>query len=185
MSTPRKIAVIVGSLRKDSFNRKIAKVMADVAPSHVTCSFVEIGDLPHYNQDLETATPPPAWARFRQEIKAADALLVVSPEYNRSLPGGLKNAIDVGSRPSGQSVWKDKPAAVAGVTLGPLGAMAGVFAIKQTLGAQGALLLTAPELFIGQAAGLFDAEGKIVDKTREFLHKAMADFATWIDRVAL
>jgi chromate reductase len=133
MSQPRDIAVIVGSLRKESFNRRIAQVMMDVAPSHLTCSFLEIGGLPHYNQDLETASPPAEWTAFRDGIRASQGVLFVMPEYNRSVPGTLKNAVDVGSRPPGHSVWRGKPAAVASVTQGPLGGLAGNLAMRQTL----------------------------------------------------
>ncbi len=184
MSTSRSIAVIVGSLRKDSFNRRIAKAMMEVAPAHLHCAFLEIGELPLYNQDLETAQPPAAWSAFREAIKGSDGILIVSPEYNRSLPGALKNAIDVGSRPTGHSVWRGKPVAVAGATQGPLGALAGVLAIRQALVALSVPLLPGPELYIGQVATLFDAEGKLNEKTREFLHKAMESFATWVDRNA-
>jgi chromate reductase len=111
MSKPRKVAVIVGSLRKEAFSRKLAKAIAAVAPPHLSFDFVEIGQLQHFNQDLE-ATPTAEWSAFRDRIRAADAVLFVTPEYNRSVPGVLKNALDVGSRPYGQSVWNGKPAAV-------------------------------------------------------------------------
>lgn len=183
MASTRTVAVIVGSLRKESFNRKIAKVMIDVAPANLRCAFLEIGELPLYNQDLETASPPAPWTSFRDKVKASDGILIVSPEYNRSIPGALKNAIDVGSRPVGHSAWKGKPMAVAGVTMGPLGAMAGVLAIRQAFTALAVPLLPAPELYIANAGTLFE-EGKVNEKTHEFLHKAMESFAAWIERNA-
>src|SRR5262245_25307407 len=108
----RKIAVVVGSLRNQSNSVRLAHAIAAEAPKHLSFEIVEIGDLPFYDQDLETADPPAAWTRFRSQIKSADAVLFITPEYNRSVPGVLKNAIDVGSRPWGQSAWEGKPAAV-------------------------------------------------------------------------
>src|SRR5215510_9410611 len=108
----KNVAVVVGSLRKESFNRKMANAVIGIAPEALRMTVVPIGDLPLYNQDLETDSPPAQWVAFRDAIRAADAILFVTPEYNRSIPGGLKNAIDVGSRPFGQSAFKGKPAAV-------------------------------------------------------------------------
>jgi len=116
---PYSVAVLIGSLRRDSLNRKMARALEGLAPSSLRLAEVPIGGLPLYNQDLEGATP--AWVEFRDRIRAADAVLFVSPEYNRSIPGGLKNAIDVGSRPSGQSAFKGKPAAVISVSPGAIG----------------------------------------------------------------
>ena len=181
----RNVAVMVGSLRKGSINRKIAQALVALAPESLRCSFVEIGDLPLYNQDLDTATPPPAWTAFRASIRAADALLFVTPEYNRSVPGALKNAIDVGSRPSGQNVWNGKPGAVVSVTQGALGAFGANHALRQSLVFVNVPVMAQPEAYIGRAAALFDAEGKLTDdSTREFLKKFAAAFAQWIDRNA-
>ena len=181
----RNVAVMVGSLRKDSINRKIAQALVALAPESLRCSFVEIGDLPLYNQDLDTATPPPAWIAFRASIRAADALLFVTPEYNRSVPGALKNAIDVGSRPSGQNVWNGKPGAVVSVTQGALGAFGANHALRQSLVFVNVPVMAQPEAYIGRAAALFDAEGKLTDdSTREFLKKSAAAFAQWIERNA-
>lgn len=182
MSTPFSIAVVVGSLRKESFNRRIAHAMIEVAPSQLKCAWLEIGDLPHYNQDLETASPPAPWTAFRDAIRASDGVLFVTPEYNRSVPGTLKNAIDVGSRPPGQSAWRGKPAAVASVTQGPLGALAGNLDLRQALVPLAMPVLPAPEIYIGGVAALFDAEGKLNEKTRELLQKFMAAFASWVER---
>jgi len=182
MSTPRNIAVLVGSLRKDSFNRRIAKNIVEVAPASVRCSFLEIGELPHYNQDLETASPPASWTQFREAIKASDGVIFVTPEYNRSIPGTLKNAVDVGSRPSGHSAWRGKPAAVVSVTQGALGGLAGGVALKQALSPLAMPLLPAPEIYIGGVASLYDGEGKLNEKTRELLQKFMESFAQWVER---
>ena len=181
----RNVAVLVGSLRKDSINRKVAHALVALAPEQLRCSFTEIGDLPLYNQDLDTATPPPAWTAFRASIRAADALLFVTPEYNRSVPGALKNAIDVGSRPSGQNVWNGKPGAVVSVTQGALGAFGANHALRQSLVFVNVPVMAQPEAYIGRAAALFDAEGKLTDdSTREFLKKFAAAFAQWIDHTA-
>ncbi len=185
MSSPRTVAVLVGSLRKDSLNRKMASALIAAAPDSLRFSFVEIGELPLYNQDLETATPPPAWTAFRSAIRGADALLFVTPEYNRSVPGALKNAIDVGSRPGGKSVWNGKPAAVVSVTQGALGAIAANHALRQSLVTLNVPTMAQPEAYIGKAATLFDAAGALTDdSTREFLAKFAAAFAQWVDRNA-
>src|SRR4051794_32558034 len=115
-----KIAIIVGSLRKDSINRKVARSICGLRDDNLDCSMVEIGDLPLYNQDLD-ANPPQQWLRFREQVGAADGVLFVSPEYNRGVPGVLKNAIDVGSRPYGQSVFDKKPAAIVTASPGSIG----------------------------------------------------------------
>ncbi len=185
MSTSRSVAVIVGSLRKESFNRKLAKAVMAAAPPELRMHFVEIGDLPLYNQDLETATPPAPWVAFRDAIRAADALLFVTPEYNRSLPGGLKNAIDVGSRPTGKSAWSGKPAGVISVTAGALGGLAGNQALRQTLVGVNVAAMPGPEAYIAQAGSLFDADGHVTsDATRDFLAKFVQALAKWVDRNA-
>src|SRR4051812_2634244 len=117
MSMNRDIAVLVGSLRKESFNRKMAYALIELAPSQLKLQIVEIGQLPHYNQDLE-ASPPAQWVAFRDQVRGMHGVLFVTPEYNRSVPGVLKNAIDVGSRPYGKSVWEKKPAGIVSVSTG-------------------------------------------------------------------
>src|ERR1700755_889956 len=117
----KQIAVIVGSLREASYARMLANTLIELAPPSMQLAYVEIGALPHYDEDLETSAPPPAWTEFRNRINAADAVLFATPEYNRSIPGVLKNAVDVGSRPVGQSVWAGKPAAVMSASAGAFG----------------------------------------------------------------
>jgi chromate reductase, NAD(P)H dehydrogenase (quinone) len=183
--TARSVAVIVGSLRKESFNRKMANALIAIAPESVRMTNVPIGDLPLYNQDLETGSPPAQWVAFRDAIRAADALLFVTPEYNRSIPGGLKNAIDVGSRPIGKAVWSRKPAAVISVTPGALGAMAANFALRQTLAGVNVAAMPGPEAFIARAGHLFGEDGKLTDdSTVDFLRKFLDAFVQWIDRNA-
>ena len=183
--TSRNIAVIVGSLRKESFNRKLANAVIAIAPDTLRMTIVPIGDLPLYNQDLETASPPVQWTEFRDAVRGADALLFVTPEYNRSMPGGLKNAIDVGSRPIGKGIWGHKPAAVISVTPGALGAMAANHALRQTLVAVNVATMPGPEAYIAQAGTLFGDDGKLTNEsTVEFLRKFVQAFAQWIERNA-
>jgi chromate reductase len=181
----RNVAVIIGSLRKESFNRKLANAVIAIAPETLRMSIVPIGDLPLYNQDLETDNPPPEWVAFRDAIRGADALLFVTPEYNRSMPGALKNAIDVGSRPTGKAVWSRKPGAVISVTPGALGAMAANHALRQTLAAVNVATMPLPEAYIAQAGTLFAPDGKLTnDSTLDFLRKFLQAFAQWIERNA-
>ena len=179
----RKVAVLVGSLRKASLNRKVAHAAMAVAPASLEMGFVEIGALPLYNEDLE-ADKPEAWAGFRAAIKAADALLFVTPEYNRSVPGVLKNAIDVGSRPYGQSVWGPKPAAIISVSPGVLSAFGANHHLRQSFVFLNVWPMQQPEAYIGGAGKLFDADGKLAnDATREFLQKFMVAFSEWIEKM--
>jgi chromate reductase len=185
MSSVRNVAVIVGSLRKNSFNRKVANQLAVLAPASLKLAIVEIRDLALYDEDLDTTAPPAAWAAFRQHVKAADAVLFVTPEYNRSVPGVLKNAIDVGSRPYGQSAWDRKPAAVVSVSPGAIGAFGANHHLRQSLVFLNMPTMQQPEAYIGGAAGLFDADGKLAnEKTADFLRKVMEAFAAWIERFA-
>ena len=182
MSTTRNVAVLVGSLRKGSFSRKVANALAGLAPADLKLTVHEIGDLPMYNQDLDTATPPAQWQAFRDSVRAADAVLFVTPEYNRTIPGGLKNAIDVGSRPYGKSVWDKKPGAVVSVSPGALGAFGANHVLRQSLVFLNVPTMQQPEAYVGNVATLFDDQGKLTsDATREFLQKFMQAFAGWIE----
>lgn len=178
----RDVAVLVGSLRKASFNRKMAHALREIAAGSLALEEVAIGDLPLYNEDLE-ADVPPAWAAFRERMHRADAVLFVTPEYNRSVPGLLKNAIDVGSRPYGKSVFSRKPAAVVSVTQGLLGAFGANHHLRQSLVFLDMPTLQQPEVYIGGAAKLFDEHGTLTnDDVRKFLKKFADDFATWIEK---
>jgi chromate reductase len=178
-----KIAVLVGSLRKASWTRKVANAMIELAPASLQFEHVEIGALPHYNQDLETDSPPAEWVAFRDRVRPVDGVLFATPEYNRSVPGVLKNAIDVGSRPYGKSVFSGKPAGVISVTPGALGAFGANHALRQSLVFLDMPAMQQPEAYINQAATLFDGDGKLAsDKTREFFTKYMAAFASWVER---
>jgi len=180
----KKIGVIVGSLRKESFNRKIAKILMALAPTGYEMEEVEIGHLAMYNQDLDDEGNPPAeWISFREYMKKFDAVLFVTPEYNRSVPAVLKNAIDVGSRPYGKSIWDSKPGAVVSVSPGGLSAFGANHHLRQSLVFVNIPTMQQPEAYIGNVATLFDDKGALVNEgTREFLQKFMSAFATWIDK---
>jgi chromate reductase len=180
MSKTHNVAVLVGSLRKDSFNRKIAHALAKLAPPSLKLSIVELGDLTMYNQDLD-ATPPASWTAFRAAIKAADAVLFVTPEYNRSVPAVLKNAIDIGSRPYGQSVWSGKPGAVVTSSMGGIGGFGANHHLRQSLVFLNVPVMQQPEAYIGGAHELFDANGEVVKETTSDFLKAFAQaFAAWV-----
>ena len=181
MSPTRKVAVIVGSLRKGSYNRMTAKALAALAPASLQLEIVEIGQLPLYNQDNDDS-PPPEWVAFREKVRAADAVLFVTPEYNRSVPGVLKNAIDVGSRPYGQSVWDRKPGAVISVSVGATGGFGANHHLRQSCVFLNVPMMQQPEAYIGGAANLFDKEGNITnDATRKHLKGFIDAFALWIE----
>ena len=185
MASPFKVAVLVGSLRKESFTRKVANAIVALAPPSLQFSFVDIGSLPLYNQDLDTDTPPAAWTAFRDAVRPVDALLFATPEYNRSVPGVLKNAIDVGSRPYGKSVFAGKPGAVVSVSPGAIGGYGANHHLRQSLVFLNVPAMQQPEAYVGGADKLFDASGKLVnDGTRDFLTKFAAAFGTWIERNA-
>lgn len=180
--TPLRIATIVGSLRRDSLNRKMAQAAKHLAAPTMALDIVEIGDLGFYNQDIE-ATPPPTWLRFREQVAAADGVVFFTPEYNRSVPGVLKNAVDVGSRPYGKSVFKGKPAAIMGVVPGALGATAAVQHLRVALVCNDMPVMSGPEAYVGGADKLFDAQGHIqVDSTRKFVEGFLQAFETWVRR---
>ena len=175
------IAVIVGSLRRDSFNRQLANAIVKLAPPEFSFTQVNIGDLPLYNQDSD-ANPPPSVIRFKGEIAAAKGLLFVTPEYNRSLPGVLKNAIDQGSRPYGQSVWAGKPAGVLGVSVGAIGTALAQQHLRNILAYLDVPTLGQPEAFIQAKDGLFDDSGEIGAGSRKFLQDWIDRYVAWIKR---
>ena len=185
MSSNYQVAVFVGSLRKESFNRKIALALAELAPASLKLEILEIGQLPFYNQDDDEGQPPAAWTEFWARVKAADAVLFVTPEYNRSVPAVLKNALDVGSRPYGQSVWDGKPGAVVSVSPGAIGGFGANHHLRQSLVFLNMPALPQPEAYVGAADKLFDAEGTLTnDGTRKFLGTVMAAFEKWIAATA-
>ena len=177
-----RVGVLVGSLRKAAYSRRLAGALARLAPTRLQHAIIEIGAMPLYNQDDEAAAPA-AWTAFRDEIKGADALLFITPEYNRSIPSALKNAIDVGSRPKGSSVWNGKPAAVISLSPGVIGAFVANHHLRQCLMCLNVATMPAPEAYIGGADKLLDAaDDVVVPATRDFLSQFMQAFDRWIDR---
>jgi len=180
----RDVAVIVGSLRRGSFTRRCARALMSLAPEGLKLGFVEIGELPLYNQDLDPDNPPAPWVAFRDQIRPRDAVLFVTPEYNRSVPGVLKNAIDVGSRPYGQSVWSKKPTAIVSVSPGAIGAFGANHHLRQSLVFLDMPVLQQPEAYIGQAHTLFSEAGEVNNEaTKTLLSGFMTAFADLIERV--
>jgi len=178
----KNIAVIVGSLRKESFSRKIAKALVTLAPESLSLEILEIGELQMYNQDLEEA-PPAAWTAFRSRLKGFDGVLFVTPEYNRSVPALMKNAFDIGSRPYGKNSWDGKPGGIVSVSPGALSGFGANHHLRQSLVFVNVPAMQQPEAYIGNAAKLFDNNGKLTDEsTREFLKKFIDAYAKWAVR---
>jgi chromate reductase, NAD(P)H dehydrogenase (quinone) len=173
------IAIIVGSLRRDSFNRKLAVGLTRLAPADFKLKEMQIGDLPLYNQD-EDANQAPAVKRLKSEIAAAKGLLFVTPEYNRSIPGVLKNALDNASRPYGQSAWAGKPAGVIGVSVGAVGTALAQQHLRNILAYLDVPTLGQPEAFIQAKDGLFDADASIGEASRKFLQDWMDRYVAWV-----
>ena len=178
-----KIAVIVGSLRRDSFNRKLAGGLMKLGPPDFSFHDVQIGDLPLYNQDDDASQAPPV-KRLKAKIGAANGLLFVTPEYNRSIPGVLKNAIDNASRPYGQSAWAGKPAGVLGISVGAIGTAVAQQHLRTILAYLDVPTLGQPEVFIQMKDGLFEADGSIGAASRKFLQGWMDRYVAWIRKHA-
>jgi chromate reductase, NAD(P)H dehydrogenase (quinone) len=177
----RGIAVIVGSLRRESYTRKFARALIALAPPSLRMESVEIGDLPLYDADLDNGRPPPAWTAFRDRVRPLQGVLFATPEYNRSIPGVLKNAIDVGSRPRGASVWNAKPGAVIGVSPGRFGGFGASQHLRQVMVSLNMPAMAQPEAYIARADKLLDASGAVADaQTREFLQRFVQAFAAWV-----
>jgi chromate reductase len=178
----RNVALLVGSLRKESFTRKVANAIVEVAPDSLHFEPIEIGNLPFYNQDLETDRPPRPWGDFRDRIRRLDAVLFATPEYNRSIPGVLKNAIDIGSRPYGHSVFAQKPAAIVSVAPGSLGAFGANHHLRQCCVFLDMPCMQQPEAYINHAGKAFDGDRLIDDSLRGLLHKFAEAFDRWVAR---
>lgn len=181
----KKIGVIVGSLRKESWNRKLALALMKLAPSSLDMELVDIGQLPLYNEDLDEGHPPKEWTAFREQMKKYDGFLFATPEYNRSVPAPLKNAIDVGSRPYGQSVWGGKPGAVISASPGAIGGFGANQHLRQSFVFLDIFCMQQPEAYISDVAHLFAEDGSILkEDKREFLRKYMATFGDWVAKTA-
>ncbi|MFN3389523.1 MAG: NADPH-dependent FMN reductase [Allosphingosinicella sp.] len=183
MAESRTIAVLVGSLRTGSLNRKAAKALARMAPDSLTFDFIEIGDLPLYDQDLDD-NPPQQWQAFRERVRGADAVLFVTPEYNRSVPAALKNAIDIGSRPYGSSAWDGKPAGVATVSPGAIGGFGANHHLRQSLVFLNMPVMQQPEAYWGNGGSFFDDEGNVVNEgTKKVMQRFIDAYAAWVETV--
>ncbi len=179
----RKIGVIVGSLRKESFSKKLFKTLKELSPKNIELESIEIGNLALYNQDYDDeGNPPSEYNEFREIMKKYDGFLFITPEYNRSVPAVLKNALDVGSRPYGESVWDGKPGAVISVSPGALGGFGANHQIRQTLVFLNVPTMQQPEAYIGNIAKLMDDSGNIKDESiLEYLKSIMESFETWVE----
>lgn len=178
-----KIAVVVGSLRKESFNLKTAKALIALSPESLSLEIISIANLPMFNEDLE-ASPPKEWVTFREQVIAADGVLFLTPEYNRSVPAVLKNAIDVGSRPYGQNSWDGKPAAIVSVSIGAISGFGANHHLRQSLVFVNMPTMAQPEAYIGGAGALFDDNGKLTNNsTKDFLSSYMVAFEKWIHTI--
>lgn len=174
------VAIMVGSLRKDSMNLKLGKALAKLGQDKFEASFLQIGDLPLFNQDLEASFPEPA-TRLKNDIMAANAILFVTPEYNRGVPGPLKNAIDWCSRPYGKNAFDGKPAAICGASPGSIGTACSQNSLKPTFSYLNIALMGQPELYLHFTDGLIDADGNVTNEnTKKFLQKFVDGFATWV-----
>lgn len=180
MSNPPKVAVLIGSLRKESFNKRLAKAVEKLAGDQLSFDMVRIDDLPLYNQDLDNNYPE-TWTRLKKGIEAADAILVITPEYNRSIPGVLKNAMDIASRPWGTNSFAKKPAAVIGASIGAQGTAVAQAHVDNIMLYLDTRLMPQPEVYLKVDDELLDAEGNISnDGTRKFLKSFVDAFVAWI-----
>jgi chromate reductase len=177
------IAVIVGSLRKDSFNRKFANALVKLAPAEFSFKQIQISDLPLYNQD-DDESPAESAKRLKAEVQAAQGLLFVTPEYNRSIPGVLKNALDHGSRPYGKNAWAGKPAGVIGVSIGAMGTAMAQQHLRNVLSYLDVPAFGQPEAFIHAKDDLFDGDGNIGEGSRQFVQKWMDRYVAWVKQHA-
>ena len=178
------IGVLVGSVRRDSFNKKVAQRLAAELEERFEVKFIDIGSLAMYNQDLDNPQDtPPEWLSFRQEVKASDAVLFVTPEYNRSMPPVLKNALDIGSRPYGENAWDGKPGAVVSASPGRIGGFGSSNHLRQTATWLNIYMMQQPEAYIGGVANMVDADGVSDPWLQGFLKKFADAFAAWIDKL--
>ncbi len=179
MSKVYTIAVLVGSLRKQSINRKVALALAELAPANLRLNIIEIGNLPLYNEDIDV-DPPAAYSTFRDQVRSSDALLFVTPEYNRSVPAPLKNAIDVGSRPYGKSAWGGKPGAVISASPGAIGGFGANHHLRQSMVFLNVPCMQQPEAYLSNAGSAFDESGKMSESIRPFLQSFINAYAEWV-----
>jgi chromate reductase len=179
-----RVVTIVGSLRRDSYTRRIVNVLKEFAPATLTFELASIGHLPPYNEDDDTDAPPDEWRQFRHQVRGGDAVLFATPEYNRSIPGVLKNAVDVGSRPYGSSAWQGKPAAVISVSPGSIGGFGANHHLRQCLTFLDMPVMQQPEAYIAGVGALIDEHGRVTSAgTARFLERFIGAFEHWIRRL--
>src|SRR6187399_277233 len=180
---PKQVGYVIGSLRKDSYNRKLANALVKLGPTDFNFKELRIGDLPLYNQD-DDSSPAPEVQRLKSELRAVDAVMFVTAEYNRSMPGVLKNALDHASRPYGQSAWAGKPAGVIGISVGALGTSLAQQHLRNILAYLDVPTMGQPEAFIQANDGLFDSAGNIGEASRQFLQDWMDRYVAWVKKHA-
>lgn len=179
------IGLFAGSLRKESYSKKIAKAIAEMEPEGFEFKLISLENLPIYNQDFDDYGPvPEEYVKFRNEIKSLDGFIFITPEYNRSIPGVLKNAIDVGSRPKGESVWNGKPGAVFSSSPGNLSGFGANHHLRQSLVSLSVPVMQQPEVYLAKVHEIFDENGKINEKTSGFLQKAVDAYIKWFGKIA-
>jgi len=175
------IAIVVGSIRKESYNKRLANALTKLAPSNFNFKFLEIDNLPLYNQDLD-GKQPDSVNNFKNEINNSNAVIFVTPEYNRSIPGVLKNAVDQGSRPYGQNAWANKPAGVLGISVGVIGTSLAQQHLRNILAYLDAPTLGQPEVFLQYNEDFFDKDGNIGEKSKKFIQGWMDKYAHWVQK---
>lgn len=177
----KKVGVIVGSLRKESFNRKAARALMHLGSDALEFEFIEVSNLPLYNQDYDE-NPPKEFNQFKNQVNSCDAILFFTPEYNRSVPGVLKNAIDIASRPYGKSVWAKKPAGVISVSIGSIGGFGANHHLRQSLVFLDMPVMQQPEMYISNAMKLFNDQGELLDEhVKSMLGKFIESFEQWVN----
>jgi len=176
------IGILVGSLRRDSFSKKVALYLAGLLEDQFTVKFPDISGLALYNEDLDNGDIPGEWRELREEVKALDAVLLVTPEYNRSVPAVLKNALDVASRPSGESVWGGKPGAVVSVSPGKIGGFGANNHLRQIATCLNIIMMQKPEAYIGGIAGAVDDTGVSDKSMQDYLREVAAEFTDWVNK---
>ena len=180
----RTIGIVVGSLRRESFSKKVAQYLGGLLEEKFAIEFFDISSLAIYNQDLDNEIDTPQeWRSFRQEVKAADAVLFVTPEYNRSMPAVLKNALDIASRPMNDNAWKGKPGAIVSVSPGAIGGFGASNHLRQSAACVSILLMTQPEAYLGNIVDSLDDNGVSEQRTQDFLRRFADAYAAWIDRI--
>ena len=183
MTNKKAVGILVGSLRRDSFNKKVALYLSSLLEAQFDVRFLDVASLAMFNEDLENEGDlPQEWRQFKEAVKGLDAVLFVTPEYNRSIPAVLKNAIDVASRPYGSNAWSGKPGAVVSISLGMIGGFGANYHLRQIASCLNIYMMPQPEACIGSIADLVDDHGVFADKTQDFLRIFTEAFAAWVNR---